>query len=137
MGYDVNVNEHHFILSHAGIHKGYVDAVFGKKSVDENNVVDMFNMAFLYEDAKVLNTLSMYDKYRGWGGTKYGSLIWADAHSWFDGSEDGSAYGYQIFGHTQLQHGCGGLIAKHIACLDSAEPFVITNNGEIKPYNKL
>jgi polysaccharide export outer membrane protein len=49
-----------------------------------------------------------------------------------------SGYGdYQIVGHTQLVHGSGGLIDDKIADLDSSEAFVITDEGEIKQYNKL
>ena len=132
------IGDRHFIFSHAGIHKGYVKFAFPNEygTITEKNVVDWFNNAYLTEDECVINTLGMYDVYRGWGGYDYGSLVWADLHSWFEkNGYDG--YGCQVFGHTQLQHGCGGFINKNIACLDSAEAFVITDAGEIIPWNKL
>jgi hypothetical protein len=37
-----------------------------------------------------------------------------------------------VFGHTQLEHGCGGIIRENIALLDSAEAFIINELGEIR-----
>ena len=131
------INGKHFIFSHAGIHKGYIKYAFPDicDSIDENNIVDYVNKAYRAEDEAFIKSLGMYDRYRGWGGYDYASLVWADLHSWFE-SDRNDGYGYQVFGHTQLKHGCGGCIAKHIACLDSAEPFVITEEGEITQYNE-
>jgi hypothetical protein len=40
-----------------------------------------------------------------------------------------------VVGHTQLQHGCGGIIEENIADIDSAEPFIINELGELKKKN--
>lgn len=128
------INGKHYIFTHAGIHKGYVNYAFAdeKDTIKEDNIVDFFNNAYNEEEPRVIKSLGMYDYYRGWGGYDYGSLVWADLHSWaeFDG------YGYQIFGHTQLKHGCGGIIEENFAMLDSAQAFIINDLGEIKPFEE-
>ena len=135
---EVYINGKHFIFSHAGIHKGYVKAAFPNEydTITEANVVAYFNNGYLIEDAKLINSLGMYDLYRGFGGWDYGSIVWADIRSWF-GKEGYDGYGYQVVGHTQLNHGCGGFIQDNIADLDSAEAFVITDEGEIKPWKTI
>lgn len=131
---EARVNEKHLIFTHAGIHKGYVDFAFPKEkdTINEDNVVDYFNNAYYTEEPHVINSLGMYDLYRGYGGYDFGSLVWADVHSWL-GEYDG--YGYQVFGHTQLEHGCGGIIKENFAMLDSAEPFIINELGELTKKN--
>lgn len=133
------IGDRHFIFSHAGIHKGYVKFAFPDEydSITDKNVVDYFNNAYLTDDERVIDSLGMYDLYRGCGGYDYGSLVWADIHSWFPRQEYDGYGDYQIVGHTQLQHGCGGFIEDKIADLDSAEAFAITVEGEIIPWNKL
>lgn len=132
------INDKHFIFSHAGIHKGYVEYAFSeeKDSINESNVVDYFNNAYFTEEPKVINSLGMYDRHRGYGGynDNEGSIVWADIHSWLGREFDG--YAYYIVGHTQLEHGCGGLITENIADLDSAEAFIINELGEIKTFPK-
>lgn len=125
------VNGRHIIFTHAGIHKGYVEYAFAneKEYINEENVVDFFNNAYFTEEPRVINSLGMYDIYRGRRGAyDFGSLVWADLKSW-GGTYDG--YGYQVFGHTQLVHGCGGIIKENFAMLDSAEPFIINELGEV------
>lgn len=129
------IEDKHYIFSHAGIHKGYVKYAFPDEfdSITEENVVDYFNNAYFTEDPKVINSLGMYDAYRGYGAYDYGSIVWADIHSWMKDDYDG--YAYNIVGHTQLQHGCGGIITDKVADLDSAEAFIINNLGELKKYS--
>lgn len=128
------VNGKHFIFSHAGIHKGYIDFAFPdeKDNINEDNVVAYFNNAYYTEEPHVINSLGMYDRYRGSWGYEVGSLVWADVHSWL-GEYDG--YGYQVFGHTQLEHGCGGIIQENFAMLDCAQAFIINELGEIKSFS--
>lgn len=101
------------------------------------SIVAYFNNAYFTEEARVINSLGMYDLYRGWVGYDYGSLVWADIHSWFPRQEYDGYGDYQIVGHTQLVHGCGGLIDEKIADLHSAEAFVLTEEGEIKQFSKI
>lgn len=136
MAEEETINGIHFIFSHAGIHKGYIDSAFPneKEYINEENVVDYFNNAYYAEEGRVINSFGMYDSYRGYGGYDYGSIVWADVHSWLKDDYDG--FGYQIFGHTQLKHGCGGLITENVADLDSAEAFTINELGNIKQFNE-
>lgn len=136
---EATINGRHFIFSHAGIHKGYVKFAFPDEyeSIDDNNVVAYFNNAYLTEEPNVINSLGMYDKYRGLYGYDYGSIVWADIYSWLSRQKYDGYGDYQIVGHTQLVHGSGGLMGDKIADLDSAEAFVITGEGEIKPYAKI
>lgn len=128
------INGKHYIFTHAGIHKAYVDFAFPdeKCNINEENIVSYFNNAYYTEEPHVINSLGMYDRYRGSWGYDVGSLVWADVHSWL-GEYDG--YGYQVFGHTQLEHGCGGIIKENFAMLDSAEPFIINELGELTKKN--
>ena len=136
---EATVNGKHFIFSHAGIHKGYVKFAFPDEyeSIDDNNVVAYFNNAYFAEEPRLIRSLGMYDNYRGWGGYDYGSIVWADIHSWFPRQEYDGYGDYQIVGHTQLVHGSGGFMDDKIADLDSAEAFVITDEGEINSYAKI
>ncbi len=133
------INGRHYIFSHAGIHKGYVKFAFPDECVgiDDNNVVAYFNNAYWAEEPRVINTLGMYDLYRGLGGYDYGSIVWADFCSWFPRQEYDGYGDYQIVGHTQVKHGSGGIVDDKIADLDSAEAFVITEEGEIVQYSKI
>lgn len=125
------INGKHFIFTHAGIHKPYVDYAFPEEKdyINEDNIVDYFNNAYYTEEPHVINSLGLYDRFRGRWGYEFGSLVWADYHSW---SEEYDGYAYQVFGHTQLEHGCGGIIKENIALLDSAEAFIINELGEIR-----
>lgn len=136
---EATINGRHFIFSHAGIHKGYVKSAFPNeyKSIDDNNVVAYFNNAYFTEEPRVINSLGMYDMYRGWGGFDYGSIVWADIHSWFPRQENDGYGDYQVVGHTQLVHGSGGFMDDKIADLDSAEAFVITDDGEITSWKTI
>jgi len=124
------INGKHFIFTHAGIHKGYVDYAFPneKDNINEENIVSYFNNAYYTEEPHVINSLGLYDRFRGRWGYDVGSLVWADYHSW---GKEYDGYAYQVFGHTQLEHGCGGIIKENFAMLDSAEPFIINELGEI------
>lgn len=139
LAYETTINGKHFILSHAGIHKGYVKFAFPNEydSINDNNVVAYLNNAYFTEEPHAIDSLGMYDLYRGWGGYDYGSIVWADIHSWFPKQEYDGYGDYQIVGHTQLQHECGGFIDEKIADLDSAEAFVITEEGEIKQHKTI
>ena len=134
LAYEAYINGKHFIFSHAGIHKGYVDYAFPEEKdyINEENIVAYFNNAYYTEEPHVINSLGMYDRYRGSWGYDVGSLVWADVHSWL-GEYDG--YGYQVFAHTQLEHGCGGIIKENFAMLDSSQAFIINELDEVKIFS--
>lgn len=130
------VNDKHIIYSHAGISKKYAQLCFGDIA-NEDNVVDLFNNAYLTKDDKILRTLEIYDYYRGWGGDAYASLVWADVREWETDEENEDAqsgYGYMIFGHSQLEN--EPIIGKHVADLDCRKAFILDDEGNIKEYLK-
>lgn len=125
------INGKHIIYSHAGIHKEYAEDCFGKDNVNSENVVNLFNDAYKEDNYGIMNSLAVYDHYRGWGGGFYGSLVWADVRSWLvDCNEE--SYGYMIFGHSQLKS--EPIITQKIADLDVRIAFYLDNEGEIHKY---
>lgn len=130
---EITINGKHIIFSHAGIGKRYAEIVFGKDVVTEDNVVSLFNNAWESQNFEILDTLKIYDIYRGWGGFDYGSLIWADAREW--GNNEGvgqEGFGYMVFGHTQLEE--KPYISDKFADLDVRKAFYINSEGEIKEF---
>lgn len=134
LAYEITINDKHFVLSHAGISHKYAENVFGKDVVTEDNVVDLFNNAWVAQNYEVLDSLGMYDYYRGgFSGHDYASLVWADIHEWEDDSySPQEGYGYMIFGHTQLID--KPYIDDKFACLDCRKAFYIDSAGNIKEY---
>lgn len=127
------INGKHFIISHAGIPKGYAEYCF--EDVNENNVVDIFNNAYKENNQEIIRSLGIYDSYRGYFGGNFGSLVWSDVRSWMDNDKDGSyGYGYNVFAHSQLIKECGGIITDYWADLDCQEAFYINELGEIKTF---
>lgn len=137
---DAVINDKHFIFSHAGIHKAYAEYCFGKE-INEYNVKDFFNNAFLTENYGIMDSLGTYSHYRGWGGYDYGSLVWADVREWAK-KVDGKAilegdYGYQIFGHTRLDDEYIGkpLVTDKFAMIDCRATFYLDSDGKIRRWN--
>ena len=124
------ISDKHFIFSHAGINKSYAKDCFGD-SVNEDNVVTLFNDAFKNDNYGVMQSLGYYSRYRGFGGGDYGSIVWADAREWLlKGFE---AYGYSIVGHTRFE--CE-VKTDNIAFLDTSNAYYINSNGEINKYEQ-
>lgn len=134
LAYDITINGKHFVLSHAGISHQYAENVFGKDIVTEDNVVNLFNNGWEVQNYGVLDSLGIYDYYRGaFRGQDYASLVWADIHEWGDDSySPQEGYGYMIFGHTQLVD--EPYIGDKFACLDCRKAFYIDSDGNIKEY---
>lgn len=124
------ISDKHFIFSHAGINKLYAKDCFGD-SVNEDNVVTLFNDAFKNDNYGVMQSLGYYSRYRGRFGGDYGSLIWADAREWL--LEGFDAYGYSIVGHTHFEQ---EVITDKMAFLDSKTCFYINSNGVINKYEQ-
>ena len=133
MAKEDTINGKHFIFSHAGILKGWVKKVFGGDADDEGfNIVDELNDAWKAEKYGILNTLGIYDSFRGWGGGEFGSPVWADIRSWADKRED-DTYGYNIVGHTYLEQ--DAVVFPVVACLDSQKVFYLDDEGNIRKYD--
>ena len=131
------ISDKHFIFSHAGINKLYAKDCFGD-SVNEDNVVTLFNDAFKNDNYGVMQSLGYYSRYRGRFGGDYGSLIWADAREWFYGQDDtlktqNEPYGFSIVGHSIMSK---PYITENMAFLDTQEAHCLLENGEILTYKK-
>jgi hypothetical protein len=125
LAYEDTINEKHYIFSHAGINKKYAWDCF-QYNVNENNVVQLFNQAFKEENFGILESLKYYSHYRGSSRMDYGTLVWADAREWLNGTNE--AYGFSIVGHTQMKNYA---IDKDFAFLDTKKCFILKENGEI------
>ena len=128
----VDINGRHIIFSHAGIHKGWANLVFGDLCNDPTfDVVDHLNNAWLTADFRILDTLGDYDNFRGWGGYEYGSPVWSDIRSWVRVTPEES-FGFHIVGHTQLQR---QLVLDTIADLDCRKAFYLDSSGNIREWD--
>lgn len=134
LAYESTINNNHFIFSHAGISEKYAKLCFSDL-VNERNVVDLFNNAWLTKDWDVLQSLELYDFYRGYGGGQYASLVWADAREWVDTEfrDANSGYGKMVFGHTQFSRPIN--YKDKFYMVDFHECTYIDSNGDVRVYN--
>ena len=125
----------HFIFSHAGILKGWVDQIYDIRDIQSSpvkyNPVNSLNNAWLTEDYRVLNFLADYDRFRGYLGYKYGSPVWSDIRSW-QGVTEEETFGYNICGHTQLNY---PVVLDQITCLDCRKAFYLDEEGILRDYD--
>lgn len=130
---EARIADKHFIFTHAGINKTYAERCFD--DVNEDNVVSLFNEAWLENNWGIMDSLRQYSDFRGWGGGDYGSLVWADAREWFqEQSMSGvknEAYGYAVVGHTHINK---AHFEENMAFIDTADAYYIDSNGDIKKY---
>lgn len=130
---EAHIADKHFIFSHAGINKTYAERCFD--DVNEDNVVSLFNEAWLENNWGIMNSLGQYSNFRGWGGGDYGSLVWADAREWFQeqymSDVRNEAYGYAVVGHTHINK---AHFEENMAFIDTADAYYIDSNGDIKKY---
>lgn len=128
-----DINGKHFVFSHAGILKGWVKLVWGEEDMNREgfNVVDELNNAWFVGHYGILDSLGIYDRYRGWGGFLYGSPIWSDIRSWVKVTPE-ETYGFNIVGHTQCNE--KPVIFETIADLDVRKAFYLDDEGNIRDY---
>jgi hypothetical protein len=130
---EARIADKHFIFSHAGINKTYAERCFD--DVNEDNVVSLFNEAWLENNWGIMDSLGQYSDFRGWGGGDYGSLVWADAREWFQeqymSDVKNEAYGYAVVGHTHINK---AHFEENMAFIDTADAYYIDSNGDIKKY---
>lgn len=128
----VDIAGKHFVFSHAGILKGWADAVWGEEVNDPGfDVVKELNKAWDEDIYGVLMALGHYDCYRGWGGFKYGSPVWSDINSWISITPE-ETFGFNIVGHTQLKQ--NPIVLDTIADLDCRKAFYLDNDGVLRFY---
>jgi hypothetical protein len=130
---EARIADKHFIFTHAGINKTYAERCFD--DVNEDNVVSLFNEAWLENNWGIMDSLGQYSDFRGWGGGDYGSLVWADAREWFQeqymSDVKNEAYGYAVVGHTHINK---AHFEENMAFIDTADAYYIDSNGDIKKY---
>lgn len=126
---ECTLGDRHFIFSHAGIHRGWADRVWGEEELSSGNfnVVDNLNNAWLVSHYGILNALGMYDSYRGYLGYKYGSPVWSDIRSWTRVTPE-ETFGFNICGHTQCEV---PVVLDQIADLDCRKAFYLNTSGDI------
>ena len=132
---EVNLGDRHIVFSHAGILKGWVDQIYDIRDIQSSpvryNPVNYLNNAWLTEDFRVLNFLGDYDRYRGWGGYKYGSPVWSDIRAWVRVTPE-ETFGFNICGHTQLDE---PVMFDCIACIDCRRAFYLDEEGLLHDYS--
>lgn len=125
LAYEADVNEKHYVFSHAGINRSYTMQCFGE--IDEIELVETFNKPWRERDVKVLKKiLGMTSPYRG-GFDQYGSIVWADVNEFAQGT--GYSF-FQIFGHTQQES--APIFEETYACLDVRKAFELTSDGKLR-----
>ena len=129
---ETTINDKHFIFSHAGILKEWVERVWGDEMNREGfNIIDELNNAWLTDHYGILDSLGIYDNYRGWGGSQYGSPLWSDIRSWILVKPE-ETYGFNIVGHTRMQMPA---VFETIASLDTQNAYYLDENGNIVNYD--
>ena len=124
IAYDLKNNGKVLLFTHAGVHPLWleINALENIKTADDINKL-FENNKFCFNDI---------GHYRG-GNQLYGSPVWADIreYSALDKKYIDKNL-IQIVGHTQLSDGM--VKFKNIYCIDSRQPFVITNSNKVIPY---
>lgn len=116
-----------YIMSHAGILRGWLNRHFSDRNIDDSSICDYLNNAYLSKFDTLGYRLSDISVER-WGPNEYGSMTWADVNEHFKEKENHVA-DYQIFGHTQLSK--QPVVTDRFACLDVRRAFILTDKGEI------
>jgi hypothetical protein len=136
VAYDIENNNHKFLLTHAGVHPQWLE----QNDFENNYNAEYINSLLLTHKS----SFASYSSYRGGSFWETGSPIWADIREFADSVHiDNNAIGHnpaftqprnltQIVGHTQLNAGL--LNVENIYCIDSRQAFVITKDNKIETY---
>jgi hypothetical protein len=84
---------------------------------------------------KLEMALGVYSYFRGWGGEKSGSMVWADIREYAKGETLENDYDGVVFvcGHTQLSD--EPIIRDWVMDLDCRKPFVLdTETGKVEEF---
>ncbi len=131
MAWEAVVAGKRYLFSHAGVSRGWIewnDFTFGNAAIS----ADLLNNMYKGNDPRLYD-LFMYaladvSPARG-GGSKYGSMIWADAREMMDPKAQLPGI-IQIFGHTQQVYDPVVLPGRAF-CLDCRRPFYIDSEGTV------
>ena len=124
--HEETINGKRFIFSHSGIHKLWLDDVYGIEFWDEVTAVEQLNKYFQEAGYRFVQALNDVSYYRG-GWESYGSIVWADVRE-FDLFKKPCIGDYMVFGHTQLMK---PVVTEYAACLDCRRGFLINELGKI------
>lgn len=120
------VNDKYFTFSHAGLTDWWTSCYSESDEPSEilNEIINDFEVSKnTYTGTKTEALLSAVGFSRG-GWCETGSIVWSDVREW-----KSSDFGYQIFGHTQLE--ADPIVTNLWACLDVRRAFILTNEGII------
>ena len=128
LAYEKEINGKKYVFSHAGIHKLWLDDMYGKDKWDENTIVKQLNEDFQKLEYGFCHGLDSVSYYRG-GFESYGSIVWADCreYDYFKKPDVGER---QIYGHTQLES--QPIVTDFRVCLDVRRGFILDNEGVIR-----
>lgn len=141
IAWETTINGKRYFFSHAGVKKEWLKVIAGvwfkwddcDKLPDAWFFNNFFHAAYDGDGNPDLQynfegPIACYSLYRGWGGYKNGSIVWADIREYGEKEYDDVMF---ICGHTQLES--DPIIEDYVADLDVRRPFVLdTETGEIK-----
>lgn len=133
LAHEVTINNKHFVFSHAGISKEFMEEYYGL-NIKKDNPVNFLNKIWKKKDYQKLKYLGVYDLYRGWGGVQWASPVWADIRQMSTLTKENTYGDFQIVGHTQLSEDGKAVIFDYIGDFDSRKPFYIDEKGVIRNY---
>jgi len=130
LAYQIEQGDKKFLISHAGIHKKWLDIIIDELGINSKNIniPDLLNNWLHCNEYDKEYFLGMYSYFRGgWSGGSFGSCVWADVREWsseLDNRKENDKLGYyQIFGHTQLEE--DPIIQDTFACIDVRRYFIL------------
>lgn len=131
LAYQIEQCDKKFLISHAGIHKKWLDIIIDELGINSKNIniPNLLNNWLHCNEYDKEYFLGMYSYFRGRFGGDFGSCIWADVREWsseLDNRNENEKLGYyQIFGHTQLEE--DPIIQDTFACIDVRRYFILEN----------
>lgn len=125
IAYEINNKDKTILFSHAGVHPHWLN----DNKFDKKYTAEYINSLFIN------NPKSFYDySYNRGGYLNYGSPVWTDIRDFLYINEYDNNI-IQVVGHTQLATDM--IKINNIYCIDSRQPFILTNNNQIKKYNDI
>ena len=136
IGIEKNINNKHFVFSHAGYTKGWIENNKGYCFPEnvcngEISFIDFINNDYLnLENNNFLNYIGDVSFYRG-GFLQNGSIVWTDIREHLN-KKNRIPDIIQIFGHTWIEKPLN--LDNQCFCLDCSQAFYIDNEGIIKNF---
>lgn len=134
LAYETTLGDKHFVFSHAGILKMWLETTF--EDYKKGNVIDQLNNAnqlaiskAFPEETEFGYCIGQVDFWRG-GYEDVGSCVWSDIRSILQQNRKLYPEAIHIVGHTQLKDKL--VDEKHnLICLDCRKIFGLTETGEL------